>query len=465
MKRTSQAHRGSALMLAVILSGIVAVITASYLQMATNESKNSYMSFLRNGAFNLAEAGAEEAVWALNNEDTASWTKHATEDKLFKKTPGFDYDEAKSTLIEIVISDPNGDPSLISRGTITMPDGRTIEKIISIALAPRLMAPNGLTAKDSIAFSGGNVSFDAYDSKDTSLISSVEDEGSVATTSIVNDAANISNSDVMGGVATGGGTVGLGPNARVFNENDINDYGSSSLVPSGYINPDLVTNDFRSDFPDMDLPSGGNYIGSISNDTSLGDGVYIVDSVALSGKQTLNITGDVTLVVKGDVSVGGKAQINLDQTNGKLELYIDGNMDVGGNGIINTGSGYSPTAQGDFGVSPDLAGNYPKPENLMIYGTSDGTTSQSFSYSGNAALAGVIYAPNADVALNGGGNGGELLGAIVAENIKVTGTYGFHYDVQLKDLFFKQDSYRMTRWGEITEITDRTEVDKLIASF
>lgn len=465
MKRSAKANRGSALMLAVILSAIVAVLTASYLRMATNESKNSYTSFLRNGAFNLAEAGAEEAVWALNNDSISNWQKHSTEDMLYKKTQGFDYDQAKSTLIEMVIANPDGDPSIFSRGTITMPDGRTIEKIISIELAPRLMAPNGLTAKDSITFSGGNVSFDAYDSKDANLITSIEDQGTVATTSIINDAANISNSAVMGGVATGGGTVGLGPNARVFNETDVNDFGSTALIPSGYINKDLVTNDFRADFPDIDLPSGGNYIGSITSTTSLGAGIYVVDDISLSGTKELKINGDVTLVVKGDVSVAGKALISIDQSQGSLELYITGNMNVAGNGIINTGSTYNITPQGDFGVSPDLAGNYPKPEKLMIYGTSDGTTSQSFSYGGNAALAGVIYAPNADVSLNGGGNGGELLGAIVAKTIKVTGNYGFHYDVQLKNLFFKEDSFRMISWGEVIKVTERTNMDKLFASF
>ncbi len=101
----------------------------------------------------------------------------------------------------------------------------------------------------------------------------------------------------------------------------------------------------------------------------------------------------------------------------------------------------------------------------MIYGTNDGSSTQSFSYSGNAALAGVIYAPNADVSLNGGGSGGELLGAIIANSIKVTGTYAFHYDVQLKDLYFKEDSYRMENWAELTTADERAKIEALLASF
>ncbi|GHC06354.1 DUF7305 domain-containing protein [Cerasicoccus arenae] len=456
MRRTFPERRGSALMLAVILSAIVAVISASYLKMATHESKFSYTSFLRNGALNLAEAGAEEAIWALNNDDISSWATSASGDFIYKKAVGFDYDQAKSTSIQMIIEDPTGDPTITARGVLTLPDGRIMDKILRIELVPRQVAPNGLTAKDTITFSGGNVGFDAYDSQSTDIIGSVEDEGTVATTSIVNDAANISNSDVMGGVATGGGTVNMGPNARVFDAGDVNDYGSPALIPSGYVNPELVTNDFRADFPAIDAPSGGTFIPVISSNTTLSSGTYIVDSITLTGSKRLNIDGDVTLVVKGDVKVSGSsAAININQSTGKLKMYIDGNMAVAGNGIVNVAGTYNPTPNGTFGVTPSTTGAYPKPESLIIYGTGD--SSQSFSYSGNAALAGVIYAPNAAVSLNGGGSGGELLGAIVANTIKVTGNYGFHYDIQLKNLFFEEDSYRMESWNELTTEADKTK--------
>lgn len=457
MKHIPSAHRGSALMLAVILSAVIAVITASYLRMATNESKFSYTAFLRNGALNLAEAGAEEAIWALNNDDFSGWTTDASGLFVYKKAQGFDYDQAKSTTIQMIIVDPSGDPLVLSRGIIELPGGREMDKIIRIELIPRQVAPNGLTAKDSITFSGGNVGFDAYDSKSTSIIRSIEDQGTVATTSILNDAVNVSNSSVMGGVATGGGTVDMGPNARVFDEGDVNDYGSPALIPNGYVNPDLVTNDFRADFPVMEAPSGGSYQGTINSNTTLNSGVYVVDKIQLNNKQ-LTINGDVTLVVKGDVSVGGNSgAININQATGSLKMYVAGDMAVAGNGIVNVAGLYTPTPAGQFGVSPALGGAYPKPMNLMIFGTAPASSNQSLSYSGNAALAGVIYAPDAAVALNGGGNGGELLGAIVAKTIKVTGGYQFHYDVQLKNLFFEEDSYRMESWNELITAVDKNK--------
>ncbi|WP_309400399.1 DUF7305 domain-containing protein [Cerasicoccus maritimus] len=461
MKRRSfPERRGSALMLAVILSAIVAVISASYLKMATNESKYSYTGFLRNAALNLAEAGAEEAIWALNNEDTANW-KQLSSNILYKSSTGFDYKMAKSTSIQMIIIDPTTDPILLTRGLIELPDGRSMDKFIRIDLTPRNVAPNGLTAKDSITFSGGNVTFDAYDSDSTSITGSLEDAGTVATTSVINDAANIANSSVMGGVATGGGTVALGPNARVFDADDVNNYGSTSLIPSGYVNPDLVTDDFRSDFPLIEAPSGGNYIGSINNNTSLGSGTYVVDSISLNSHKKLDITGDVTLIVKGDVKISGNGTggIYIDQSNGKLEMYIAGDMSVGGNGFVNLDTtSYDPTPLSDFGVVPDTNG-YSKPENMIIFAT--GGSGQSIDYHGNAALSGVIYAPEADVSLKGGGSGGEVLGAIIANTIKVTGTYGFHYDVQLKNLFFEEDSWRMESWNELVTASDKSMFRKV----
>jgi len=54
----------------------------------------------------------------------------------------------------------------------------------------------------------------------------------------------------------------------------------------------------------------------------------------------------------------------------------------------------------------------------------------SISMGGNSAFTGVIYAPNAILNLNGGGNGSnaDLCGAIIAKQVKVNGHYTFHFD-------------------------------------
>jgi hypothetical protein len=61
-----------------------------------------------------------------------------------------------------------------------------------------------------------------------------------------------------------------------------------------------------------------------------------------------------------------------------------------------------------------------------IYGLPSCT---SISLSGNAAFTGTIYAPGADLSLNGGGNNVyDCVGAVVVNNAYFHGHFNFHYD-------------------------------------
>jgi len=73
----------------------------------------------------------------------------------------------------------------------------------------------------------------------------------------------------------------------------------------------------------------------------------------------------------------------------------------------------------------------------------------SLSYSGNAAFTGVIYAPNADFTLGGGGNGiYDFVGASVTSTVKMNGHFHFHYDENLKRIGPSR-GYIITSWNEI----------------
>ena len=70
---------------------------------------------------------------------------------------------------------------------------------------------------------------------------------------------------------------------------------------------------------------------------------------------------------------------------------------------------------------------------------------------GNGDFAGIVYAPNADVDVNGNGN---VSGAIVGDNITLVGNAAFHYDVNLKN---KEDGGTMAigRWRELRGASER----------
>jgi hypothetical protein len=111
-----------------------------------------------------------------------------------------------------------------------------------------------------------------------------------------------------------------------------------------------------------------------------------------------------------DLDLFGNAQVTC---NGMVEIYLDQTTDtatpdirIGGNGIVNTSQ---------------------IPSNLAIYCFDDVT---SIAISGNAAIYGGIYAPQANIVLNSG----EVYGSLVGKEVRLNGaTAALHYDEALRD--------------------------------
>ncbi len=66
--------------------------------------------------------------------------------------------------------------------------------------------------------------------------------------------------------------------------------------------------------------------------------------------------------------------------------------------------------------------------NFYYYGL-PGVTSITFS--GTTAFIGVIYAPEADLTLNGGGHNVGIVGSLVSKSLTMNGHYNFHFDEDL----------------------------------
>jgi hypothetical protein len=69
-------------------------------------------------------------------------------------------------------------------------------------------------------------------------------------------------------------------------------------------------------------------------------------------------------------------------------------------------------------------------------------------YSGNSKLIAAIYAPNADLTLNGGGNNNGLIGSSITKSIKMNGHYTFHFDEHLSTLNYIL-GYTISTWKEL----------------
>ena len=90
------------------------------------------------------------------------------------------------------------------------------------------------------------------------------------------------------------------------------------------------------------------------------------------------------------------------------KIYFAGNVDVRGNGILNTKN---------------------QPLDLQLYGINQQTAQANTSISGgNGQISAALYAPGHDVTINGGGTSGHVFGSVVGKTVTMTGVTNLHYD-------------------------------------
>lgn len=205
----------------------------------------------------------------------------------------------------------------------------------------------------------------------------------------------------------------------------------------------------------------GNLTPKVLDGTTEGGVYYLDDSVKLNDAGALQITGKVTLIVGSDAvgtpkttspapsfEVSGKGGILIDQTTvdedfdpstpptpkASLSVYGSGDVTISGNGIM---GGTDPLNLLDLGT-PGL---------FHLSGINEKPGAQDITFSGNGAFSGVIYAPNADLQLNGGGSRGTVRGAVVAYTIGANGVINFYYDVNLASTLAPQ--FRLSSMTEL----------------
>ncbi len=444
-------RKGSVLLATIIVIFFISTVVGSYVLTATRELREANRSFYYNATLNLAESAAEEALWALNQEDDTGWRKVGN--WMSRQWSNYDLGNGVTGEKLVVVQDLDDMPTIVAEGRVELVNGQTLSKQIRIKLGRRNKFPNGLTAKDQLVFSGGVATVDAYDSSE-SMLNNRLDQGTVGSISAEVDALTLSNAEVFGFLATGGSTPILGPNGKVYGSDrafEVETLGDRDF----YVDPTRITMDFTATFDDVETPSGsgselpeGNVI-TIGDPTGATTYVYEVDSIDIGPNKALIIQGPVILKVDGDIKVRGNNAsdgIQLVGDYAKAEFYVGGDMDVGGNGIVNVPDSVDPEAP-------------PQPHRLTIYGTHDTEGGQEFKLHGNAALAAAIYAPNANLDLSGGGSSGVFYGAAVAANITMRGNYSFRYDIRLNDHFQTDQSWRMEEWTEQTLAATRMDLD------
>jgi len=109
-----------------------------------------------------------------------------------------------------------------------------------------------------------------------------------------------------------------------------------------------------------------------------------------------------------------------------LKLYTSApTATIGGNGVWNAGGNAT---------------------NFMYYGL---PANQEIKVAGNGSFTGVIYAPEANLDLKGGGHDTiDFIGATVTKTAVLDGHFNFHYDEALRKMG-PISSYAIESWNEI----------------
>jgi choice-of-anchor A domain-containing protein len=132
--------------------------------------------------------------------------------------------------------------------------------------------------------------------------------------------------------------------------------------------------------------------------------------------------GDVVLYITENINLGQDCEIKINEGS-SLVIYLDGDL-IGDN---------------DAGVN-----NMNAPENFKLYGTGE---EQTIDLKAKNDFYGAVYAPNADITIN---SGGDLYGSFIGSSFEMKSNSNFYYDEALIDASLDDEAvhFVVTQWSE-----------------
>lgn len=401
-------NKGIALIAILITIMVLTVLGAATITRSVTENNISKRYLRSTQAFWAAEAGIQQALYAVNQGLVSNWPVNAAGNRVSSGSLN-----AGGTALNYLITVSNlgtGNPVTItvtgSNGNIT----RTVEARLTQGgtSSPFTYAAFGL---NSVSMSG-NGRVNSYDSSMGAYTSgSAGSNGDVGTNSGASGAITLSgNAKIYGDAGTGStGTVTLNGNAQVNGDitQDINETFALPVVP-GELSSRV---------------SEGAYTASGNTNTSL-SGEHRYTSLNISGNAKVTLSGTVKLYLtsSSSLSVTGNAKIII-PSGAKLLVYTDGTCNIAGNGFVNQAN---------------------LPENTQIYSTYTGANGINFS--GNSNLHAAIYAPGTNIAASGNA---DIFGSIIGKTVTVSGNGNIHYDEALQNLGGTSSaSYSLDAWRD-----------------
>jgi len=389
--------RASVLLVTMIFVLTIAAALVGYLGIIQRSDQMVSRSQSWNSALALAEAGVEEGLAALNSGTSVSTINRSLNGGTYAVT----FTVSNNIYITSVGSQQVSDSSA------------TVSRTVRVGLQKQGLFMRGLAAINNIRFNGNGISSDSWNSHDPNQSLNGLYNGYVGTNGDVASVQGLVNI----GNHTINGSLYLGPTAT---------YSGTPGQVTGTIYTDANLN-----YNDITLPLIDTNGSSITWTPAPGASSHTITN---SGYYSINDSKDIT------VSPGITVILDVKSFNfNPSHIDINGGTTNSGNVVMYVESG-SVTLSGNS--SGGASGN--RPENLYVYGLKDVT---SITLSGNSSFVGAIYAPEATLTLNGGGNANNLIGAAVVNSVTLNGHYDFHYDTYLGGS--QNGSYVVASWQEL----------------
>ena len=411
--------QGNTLILTLVMCLTIGTVLASYLALLGSRYKVTLRSQCWNAAVPVLEAGIEEALTHLQDDPNQpmanGWTLGTISGQtVYSKQRTFSDGSYFSVNIYNGSIGASNSPSIYSTGFVPSPlnSSSFISRTAKVTGTNEPRFAFAFAAVSTIQMNGNGVAADSFNSSNPALSTNGQYDPTKTSTN-----GNVAS--VYGPVDFGNhnilGSLYLGPAA-------------SSTVPTSQVSGSIYT-DLNASFPDVKLPTttwlpavATSILGTPTYDFAVSGDYYVADS------SNIQVEPGVSVRLRVDATSFNPASIHVMATNGvsgSLAIYqVSGTVTMSGNVTVDSG----------------------RARNLYYYGL-PGVT--SITYGGNSCFVGAIYAPEANLTLNGGGTNNGLIGASVTKSIDaLNGHYDFHFD---EDLLSSGPTrgYVVTSWKEL----------------
>jgi hypothetical protein len=389
--------RGSALPLAVLAVLLLLTMSMGLLSLGLNARVISIRNASDISARCAADAGLTKALYELNEMlKTQSLNDDNLPESIDEVLPGFD-----AVFSYKVTNDPGNGYTILSTG-ICGSKSRTVQATL------RMQGPfdYAIAVKECLILKPGSI-VDGYNFADAS------EKTQVVTTSTLPNQINL----LLGSIIDGDVAVGVGGDP----ENVI-------CAPESCITGRKYTLSQEIDFPPVTVPQWLENLPSQGTISSPGTIAYSAkyNDINLGKGDVITIDGPVSLYVTGNIGLMNSAQIQINQNNpnASLTLYLDGDINSKNGGAINN-------------LTED-------PTKLKIYGLEN---CKQLGFDASGSFYGGIYAPNTVLNIK---SSVELFGSFVTKQFLQGSSANVHYDASLKNAGASDpcSGFAIKRWRE-----------------